>query len=292
MTTTTTSPAATVQVPDGAIAYRDLGEGDPVLFVHGLLVDGRLWDGVAERLSERFRCLVPDWPMGSHRIALDPDADLTPPGFARMIASFIEAVGLERATVVGNDSGGAMSQILAANHPERVERLVLTNCDTFEHFPPFPFSLMPRLARLPGGMTLLAAPFRIGAIARATYGLLSERPLPPELVGSWLRPSLTDPAIKRDAGKVTGGAHKRHTLAAAETLRGFPRPVRFAWGANDRFFRISDAERLAAMVPDGRVESIADARTFAPLDQPERVAESIAGFMQEASGSTTAAASE
>lgn len=290
MTTTTTS--ATARVPGGTIAYRDLGEGDPILFVHGLLVDGRLWDGVAERLSERFRCLLPDWPMGSHRIALGPDADLTPPGFARMIASFIESVGLERATVVGNDSGGAMSQIVAANHPERVERLVLTNCDTFEHFPPFPFSLMPPLARLPGGMTLLAAPFRIGAVARATYGLLTERPLSPELVSDWLRPSLSDPAIKRDAGKVTAGAHKRYTLAAAETLRGFPRPVRFAWGANDRFFRIADAERLAAMVPDGRVEVIGDAKTFVPLDQPERLTEAIAGFMRETSGSPSAIASE
>jgi pimeloyl-ACP methyl ester carboxylesterase len=267
--------------PTGRIAYRDLGEGEPILFVHGLLVDGRLWEGVAERLSDRFRCLVPDWPMGSHRLAMEPDADLTPPGFARMIASFIESVGLERVNVVGNDSGGAMSQILAANHPERVERLVLTNCDTFERFPPFPFSLMPPIARLPGGMTVLAAPFRIGAVARATYAMLAERPIPPALVADWLAPSLTDPAIKRDAGKLTAGAHKRYTLAAAEKLRGFERPVRFVWATEDRFFKLSQAERLAEMVPDARIETVSDARTFVSLDQPARVAELIAGFVGE-----------
>jgi pimeloyl-ACP methyl ester carboxylesterase len=288
---TTTASPATARVPGGTIAYRELGEGDPILFVHGLLVDGRLWDGVAERLSERFRCLVPDWPLGSHRIALEPDADLTPPGVARMIVSFIDSVGLDRTTVVGNDSGGAISQILAANHPERVERLVLTNCDTFEHFPPFPFALMPPIARLPGGMSLLAAPFRIGAVARATYGMLAERPAP-ELVADWLRPSLGDPAIRRDAGKFIAGAHKRHTLAAAAALRGFSRPVRFAWGTGDRFFRIADAERLAAMVPDGSVEPIAGAKTFVPLDRPEVVAELIARFMREPSGSPAATAPE
>jgi len=271
----------TAEVPGGRIAYRELGEGEPIVFVHGLLVDGRLWDGVAERLSDRFRCLVPDWPMGSHRIALGPGADLSPPGLARTVVAFMDALGVERATVVGNDTGGAVSQLVAAHHPERVERLVLTNCDTFEHFPPFPFSLMPPLARLPGGMAALAAPFRIGAVARATYGLLAKRPIPPELVAAWLEPTLRDPAVRDNARAVTAGVDKRYTLEAAERLRGFERPVRFAWAREDRFFKLSQAERLAALVPDGRVEPISDARTFVALDRPERVAELVGEFAAE-----------
>lgn len=271
----------TAEVPGGRIAYRELGEGEPIVFVHGLLVDGRLWDGVAERLSDRFRCLVPDWPMGSHRIALGPGADLSPPGLARTVVAFMDALGVERATVVGNDTGGAVSQLVAAHHPERVERLVLTNCDTFEHFPPFPFSLMPPLARLPGGMAALAAPFRIGAVARATYGLLAKRPIPPELVASWLEPTLRDPAVRDNARAVTAGVDKRYTLEAAERLRGFERPVRLAWAREDRFFKLSQAERLAALVPDGRVEPISDARTFVALDRPERVAELVGEFAAE-----------
>jgi len=269
------------RTPAGPIAYRDLGAGEPILFVHGLLVDGRLWSGVAERLQDDFRCLVPDWPLGSHRTPLDPGADLSPTGMARTIADFMEAVGVERATVVGNDSGGALSQILAAERPERVERLVLTNCDTFEHFPPFPFSLMPPLARLPGGMAALAAPFRIGPVARATYGMLAKRPIPAELVADWLAPTLGDPAVRDDTRAFTAGIHKRYTLDAAEKLRGFERPVRFAWAAEDRFFKLAQAERLAALVPDGRVERVSDALTFVPLDQPGRVAELIAGFAAE-----------
>ncbi len=273
---------ATVEVPGGEIAYRELGEGEPIVFVHGLLVDGRLWEGVAERLAGRFRCLVPDWPLGSHRIAMDPGADLSPPGIARTIVAFMDAIGVERATLVGNDSGGALSQIATADHPERVERLVLTNCDTLEHFPPFPFSLMPPLARLPGGMAALAAPFRIGAVARMTYGTLAKRPIPPEVVAAWLEPTLHDAAVRHDTRKFTAGVHKRYTIEAAEKLRVFERPVRFAWAPDDRFFKLAHAERLAAMLPDARIERVADARTFVPLDQPARVAELVAEFMTAA----------
>jgi pimeloyl-ACP methyl ester carboxylesterase len=273
---------ATVEVPGGRIAYRDLGEGEPIVFVHGLLVNGRLWDGVAEQLAGRFRCLVADWPMGSHRVAMGPDADLSPPGMARTVVAFMDALGIQRATLVGNDSGGAISQITTANHPDRVERLVLTNADTLEHFPPFPFSLMPPLARLPGGMAALAAPFRIGAVARMTYGMLAKHPIAPELVAAWLEPTLHDAAVRDDARKFTAGAHKRYTIEAAEKLRSFERPVRFAWAPEDRFFKLAHAERLAAMLPDARIEQVADARTFVPLDQPARVAELVAEFISEA----------
>lgn len=269
------------EIPQGSIAYRELGQGEPILFVHGLLVDGRLWEGVAERLADRHRCIVPDWPMGAHRRAMNAGTDLSPPGLADIIVAFMDALGLERATIVGNDTGGAVSQVLTANHPERVERLVLTNCDTFEHFPPFPFSLMPLLARLPGGVTALQAPFRFAAARRLGFAPLVKKALPQDLVDSWLEPASTDPGVKRDVTATLRGVHKRHTLAAAEKLRSFERPVRFAWGTEDRFFKLSHAERLAAAVPDGRVVEIPGARTFVPLDEPARVAELVAEFVGE-----------
>jgi pimeloyl-ACP methyl ester carboxylesterase len=286
MNETRTSETKTVELPQGTVAYRDLGEGEPILFVHGLLVDGRLWDGVAERLAERFRCLVGDWPMGSHRIAMKPDADLAPAGQVETIVAFLDALGLDRVTVVGNDTGGAVSQMLTARHPERVERLILTNCDTFEHFPPFPFSLLPPIARLPGGITALSTPFRIGAVRRATYGLLAKHPIAPQLVDAWLAPQ-SDPAIRRDTAKVLTGIRKHELVAAGEALRRFERPIRFAWAPEDRFFRLAHAERLAAIAPDARIEQVADARTFVPLDQPARVAELVADFAR--SGVSSAA---
>jgi pimeloyl-ACP methyl ester carboxylesterase len=270
-----------VDTPQGPVAHRVVGEGPPIVFVHGLLVDSKLWDGVAERLADRHRCIVADWPMGSHRLAMNDDADLTPPGLARIIALLMDELGIERATIVGNDTGGAVSQILTANHPERVERLVLTNCDTFEHFPPFPFNLLPKVARLPGGLSLLQAPQRFAAVRRMGYAPLVKRPLSQELVDSWIEPAAGDPTIRRDLLKILRGIHKRHTLEAAEKLRGFERPVRFAWATDDRFFKRAHAERLAALLQDARIEDIPGAGTFVPLDEPGRVAELVAEFVAE-----------
>jgi pimeloyl-ACP methyl ester carboxylesterase len=270
----------TADLEQGTIHYRDVGEGSPVVFVHGFLVDGRLWERTAASLSAQARCITPDWPMGSHRSALAPEADLSPPGVAKIIADFLSALDLTDVTIAGNDSGGAISQILVTRHPERIGRLVLTNCDSFEHFPPFPFTAMPPIARIPGGMTALALPFRIGALRRAAYAPFAKHRIPDELTAAWIAPSMADAGVRRDLRKFTAGLHKRHTLEAAARLPSFDRPALLAWAPEDRFFTLDQAERLAQAFPDARIETIADAKTFVPLDQPERLAELIGAFVR------------
>jgi pimeloyl-ACP methyl ester carboxylesterase len=280
MTAATQSPHRTeIDLPAGRIRYRDEGSGKPVVFVHGYLVDSRLWDGVVDNLSDRCRCLAPDWPIGSQPMAMNPDADLSPYGIAATIAAFLEELDLEDVTIVGNDSGGAMSQVLVTRHPERIGRLVLTNCDTHENFPPGPFKAMPPIAKLPGGMALLALPFRIGPVARAAFRPFTKKPLPPELIRSWMEPGLNDPGVKRDLKKVTAGMNKRYTLEAAEKLRGSELPILFAWTPKDRLFPLKWAERLAGEVGNAKIVEIPDASTFVPLDQPRRVADEIATFV-------------
>jgi pimeloyl-ACP methyl ester carboxylesterase len=262
----------------GTVRYREAGEGKPVVFVHGFLVDGRLWDGVVDRLSDRCRCIAPDWPLGAQQVPMDPAADLSPPGLARLIADFLERLELEDVTIVGNDSGGAISQILVANHPGRISRLVLTNCDTHENFPPGIFKALPPLAKLPGGTPVLAAPFRIPAVGRLAFAPFSRKGIPRELIASWLGAATADSASLRDLRKVTVDMNKRHTLAAATKLRSSQIPLRLLWAPGDRLFPISYAERLAGEVPRAEVVRIPDARTFVPFDQPQRVADEIAQF--------------
>jgi pimeloyl-ACP methyl ester carboxylesterase len=269
-----------IDLPAGRIRYREAGTGKPVVFVHGFLVDGRLWDGVVDALSDRCRCIAPDWPIGAQQIAMKPDADLSPTGIAALIDSFLASLELDDVTIVGNDSGGAMSQVLATRHPERVGRLVLTNCDTHDNFPPGIFKAMPPLAKLPGGMTVLSAPFRIGALARAAFKPFARTEIPAELVASWMAPSLSDPGVKRDATKVTAGMNKRYTLEAAEQLSSSELPLLLTWAPGDKFFPISYAERLARETPNARLVEIPGAKTFVPLDQPERLADEIAKFVE------------
>jgi pimeloyl-ACP methyl ester carboxylesterase len=277
MTTTETNERKEIDLPAGRIRYREAGSGKPIVFVHGYLVDGRLWDGVVDRLSGRYRCLAPDWPIGAQQVAMKPDADLTPYGIAGIVSSFLEALDLEDVTIVGNDSGGAMSQVLVTRHPERIGRLVLTNCDTHSNFPPGPFKALVPISKLPGGMAAIAAPFRIGAVARAAFKPFA-KDIPPELVASWMEPGLNDPGVKHDLKKVTGGMNKRYTLEAAKKLRGSELPVLLTWAPGDRVFPMKFAERLAGEVPNARIVEIPDSRTFVPLDQPQRLADAIAEF--------------
>lgn len=280
-----------IDLPTGRIRYREAGEGKPIVFVHGYLVDGRLWGGVVDRLSDRFRCIAPDWPIGSQQIAMNPDADLSPPGIASLIHDFLEKLDLEDVTIVGNDSGGAMSQVLVTRHPERIGRLVLTNCDTHENFPPGAFKYVMPLVRVPGAMAAMLAPLRIGAVARTAFKPFSKTTVPPETIASWLEPSQRDHDVRRDLKKVTIDMHRRYTLAAAEKLRGSDLPILLTWAPGDRYFPLRYAEKLAGEAGNARVVEIPDSRTFVPLDQPQRLADEIAGFVSAGADDRAAATS-
>jgi pimeloyl-ACP methyl ester carboxylesterase len=270
----------TVQLPQGAIRYRDTGEGEPILFVHGALVDGRLWSRVTPRLEGEFRCVVPDLPLGAHRPPMNPDADLTPTGLARLLDGFAEAIGLGPVTLVGNDTGGALSQLVATNHGERVAGLVLTNCDTHDRFPPPPFHLFKYVAQIPGGLWAMGQPFRSRALMRRVIGTLAGDPIPDDILDAWAQPSLQDAAVRRDLGKLLKSMSPTYTLEAAERLRSFERPALLAWAPKDPFFKLSYAERLAREIPDCRLELVEGSRTFVPWDRPERLAELLAGFVR------------
>ena len=269
-----------IKLPEGNIHYRESGEGPPIVFVHGLLVDGRLWRKVTPLLEDRFRCIVPELPLGSHPEPLSPDADLSPPGLARIVAGFLEGLDLKDVTLVGNDTGGAISQITAANHPERIGRLMLTNCDAFENFLPPAFRPLQWAAKVPGGLTGMMAGMRFAALRRLpiAYGWLIKRDFAGAPTREWVDPYLTNKGIRRDTIKVLRAIDPKYTLEAAEKLRSWDKPAMLAWAVEDRFFKLSFAERLAAAIPGATLEKIEDSYTFVSEDQPERLAELLGAF--------------
>jgi pimeloyl-ACP methyl ester carboxylesterase len=280
-----------VRLAAGTIRYRDTGAGQPLVFVHGLLVDGTLWRKVTPLLEGEFRCVVPDLPLGSHRLPMSPDADLSPPGVARIVADLIEALELDDVTLIGNDTGGAICQLVATEHPGRLGRLVLTPCDAYENFLPPAFRAMQYAAHVPGLLTVLLQPARLGAVQRSPLGfglLISPDSIDPQVIDSWLRPFFSNRGVRRDAIKFLKAISNRYTLEAAERLRDFDRPALIAWAPEDRFFKLTYGERLAAAIPDARLVRIEASRTFVSEDQPERLAELIGGFVRETSGAGTA----
>ena len=278
----------TLDLTAGTIDYEDTGGSGPVLlFVHGLLVDGSLWRKVVSRL-DGYRCVVPTLPLGSHRQPMRDRSALTPNGVADLIAEFMERLELTDVTIVANDTGGAITQLLLTRRPERVARVVFTPCDAFENFLPPAFKPLQWMAkaRLLGAslQAMRIKPLRGTPLA---YGLLTKRPIPAEVLEGWVRPALDSRGVRGDVTYFTRHIDKNLTLDAAAKLGSFDRPVVLAWAAEDRFFKISFAERLAAVFPDARVEPIADSYTFVSEDQPEV----LAGIIEKCFSPSTSATS-
>jgi pimeloyl-ACP methyl ester carboxylesterase len=271
-----------VTLPQGSIRYREAGSGDPIVFVHGLLTNGELWREVAPRLAKDYRVITPDWPLGSQQLPLKPGSDLSPPGLAALVASFLEALELNNVTLVGNDTGGAVCQLVAVEHPTRLGRLVLTPCDAFEEFPPPTFKPLQLLGYVPGSVFVIGNLLRPAAAHRLpiTYGWLMKRG-DYELTRPWLEPALASREIRRQIAAVLKGMSKEHTLRAAARFGEFSKPVLIAWAPKDRFFKLKNAERLARAFPNARLELVEDSYTFVSLDQPQRTAQLIAEFARE-----------
>lgn len=275
-----------IQLGQGRIRYRESGSGEPLVFLHGIVANGNLWRKVIPRLSEDFRCVVPDLPLGAHEIPMNPEADLTPPGLAALVVDFLAALGLEGATVVGNNTGGAIAQILVAEHPEKVGRLILTPCDCYENFLPPALRYLQWISHLPGSTFLVAQVLRVRPLRRLpiTFGWLSKRPVEREVMDAYVRPLTRNRGVRRDFGKVLRGISHKYTQAAAEKFDNFPGPVLLAWATEDRLFPLRYAERLSGAFPEVRLERIDDSYTFISEDRPEELAELISSFATTSNG--------
>lgn len=273
-----------VEISAGPIHYRERGEGEPMVFVHPMIVNGDMWRKVVPTLAESYRCIAPDWPLGGHEVAMDPGTDLSPPGMARIIAEFLESLDLERVTLIGNDTGGAFAQIVAADHPERLGRLVLITCDAFDNFPPLAAKPLVWFAHVPGSAAAARVVTRSRRVRRSPlcFGGLTKRPFEPEIEDSYLSITRTDAGVRRDCRKALRGLNPRHTLAAAEKLPGFEKPALVVWSTEDHYFPVEHAHRLGALLPNSRVELLDDCYTFVAEDQPDRLAELIDRFTARA----------
>jgi pimeloyl-ACP methyl ester carboxylesterase len=272
----------TVKLNAGTIHYEKVGppDGRPVVFIHGYSMGSSLWRPLSERLAARgFSCLAPTWPLGAHTEPMLDDAELTMEGIAAMVGELLEAHAIEDVVLVGNDTGGAIAQLVATSAPERLGALVLTSCDAFEHFPP-PI-LKPLIAAAKAGPAYTAAlqPLRTRFGRKRGFGALAHADID-DLVAGWVEPALTDRRVRNDLRRLTVSLNRETMVRAAARLPRFTKPALVAWSADDVFFPREDGERLAEALPNSRLEVIENARTFSMIDQPDRLADLIANFAQ------------
>lgn len=285
-TTLPTITAETIDVPTsaGPLRTRIVGSGPPVLFVHGLLVDGHVWDAVAAELSADHRCILPTLPLGSHRLAMQPGADLAPARIAALLDELCAELELDDVTVVANDSGGAITQLWMANGAPRVGRVICTPVDCFDHFPPPAFKPYLTLARsqaMTGAVLRLALRVRRLRHTPLTYGGLTHRPIDDAHARSWMQAPATDRGVLADLCSFVRGAARTDLERESARLRDFARPVLLAWSTEQAWFPVEHAVRLTRLLPDARIALMEGTGAFPQVDQPAALASLVRDFTRD-----------
>ncbi|MGH9227389.1 MAG: alpha/beta fold hydrolase [Acidimicrobiales bacterium] len=280
-----------VDLDIGRIRVREAGDGPPVVLVHGALVNGHLWDDVIPLLADRHRVIAPDLPLGCHAEPVRPGAGLGLPAQADVVGDLLAALGLEDVTLVGNDTGGAICQLVVTRRPEGIGGLVLTSCDAFDNCPPRFFRFLVWASYLPGNAWLLGQTMRSPRFARlpVAFGRLTHRGLDRERLDRMFGPLRRSRGVRRDLVRMLRSLDAADTQAAAAALGGVTMPVLIAWSADDGIFPPEHASRLAALLPHATLSPIADSLAFSPIDQPATLARAIAEFASGANAGGEAA---
>ena len=290
-----------IELSAGTVEYEDTGgDGPALVLLPGLLMDSSLWDQVTADVAGGHRCVVPTLPMGAHRLAAADDADLSLRGMARLVGELLERLDLRHVTLVGNDTGGALVQLLIAGTDDdrsapaaaatrsaalrRIDRIVLVSCDAFDNFPPgLTGKTLVMTGRLPAPLFgAFMQQMRVRPVRRLpiAFGWLTKRG--DASTARWMRPILHDRRIRRDTVRLLrAAAHEKTALLdAADGLATFPGPALVVWASEDRVMPPEHGRRLADLLPQGRLVEVADSYTLIPLDQPGELAEIIGDFVR------------
>lgn len=269
-----------IDLSAGTLDYLDTGgDGPTLVLLHGLLMDSSLWDGPIADLSTDHRCIAPTLPLGAHRHPISGDLSL--PAIAQLVEEFLDRLDLHDVTLVGNDTGGALVQLVLAGKPERVARAVLVSCEAFDNVPP---GLTGKVLVLSGRLSprLFGAfmqQLRLRAVRRLpiAFGWLTKRG--DATTARWIRPVLTSQQIRRDTVRMLRAIDGRAVAEATAAMPSFHRPALVVWAAEDRVMPPEHGRRLAELLPDARLVEVADSYTLVPLDQPASLAGAVRDFV-------------
>jgi pimeloyl-ACP methyl ester carboxylesterase len=266
-----------LDVPSGTLdVYDSGGNGQPIVLVHGLVMDHTEWSAVVGDLVSDFRCIVPVLPLGGHRRPMPEAADLTMRGIALLLADVVDVLQLQPVVLVANDWGGP--QITAVERPDIVAGLVLTPEEAFDNYPPgLPGAFAALSCRMPGGLSLAARSLRIPGVQRLpmTFGRMTVRPIPRDVLHGWTEGLLTDSGVRRDVRRYVASTPKNCLIEVAKRLRGFDKPTKVVWSTDNRTMPRRHGQDLAALIPNSTLVEVDDCSVLMPLDQPHRLATEI-----------------
>jgi pimeloyl-ACP methyl ester carboxylesterase len=265
--------ARSVETPSGRISYVERGEGPVALFVHGVLLNGWLWRHQLHDLSNIRRCIAVDL-LAHGRTEIGNDRDVSVTANAQMLVEFIDALGIDRVDLVGNDSGGGICQIFAANHPDRVRSIALTNSDVHTNWPPEAFKPVVELARQGGLPDLISSMLKDKNIYRSPQALgpAYEDPqaVSDSTIQTYLEPLVSSPKRAQDFARFVASFDNQHTVRIESQLRKLPAPALIVWGDDDIYFDVAWSKWLEEALQSARRRVVLrGARIFFPEERPQ-----------------------
>jgi pimeloyl-ACP methyl ester carboxylesterase len=275
----------------GPLAWQSSGTGPAIVFYAGALANHDLWRDVITMLDDRYRCVTVDLPLGAHPWPLRQGADRSATSLARLIPDSLELLDVRDATVVANDTaGGLLLLSLASGHEAlgRIGRLVLTNCESYQHFPPESLRTAARMCRLlpsvaTAGLRLQSRRgLRSPQARHKALGSVAVTEIDDARMASFADPGLRDRRVAGDLVAAMAGCRPQLMLDAAGAIPRFDRPVLLVWGTECGFFPLAHAERLAADFPSATLITVPGAKTWVPVDNPAAVAAAIGDFVPAA----------
>jgi pimeloyl-ACP methyl ester carboxylesterase len=274
----------TLETRLGPLAWRSSGRGPTLVFFAGALANGDLWRDVVVALEDRYRCITIDLPLGAHPWPLSAGADRSATSLARLLLDCLELLDVDDATVVANDTaGGLLLLSLATGHPAlgRIGRLVLTNCESYDKFPPDALKRASAVSRTRPGLArgMLRLQLRASAARRKIVSGVAASGLDEERAESFFGPARRDQRVADDLVAAMAGFRPELLMEAAEAIPQYDRPVLLVWGDSCDFFPITDAQRLASDFPSATLRPVPGAKTWVPVDEPGTVADAIVEFV-------------
>ena len=274
-----------VQTPSGRVSYTEQGSGPVALFVHGVLLNGYLWRHQQTELSDVRRTIAVDL-LAHGATEISPDQDVSVLANAKMLNEFLDALSIEKADVVGNDSGGGICQIFSALYPERVRSLTLTNCDTHDNWPPEAFKPFVAMVKAGGLRNTLEAMLSNKAVYRSpdALGPAYEHPenVADETIETFLHPFVATDQRTRDLERFVNAFDNKYTVAVESKLKMLNAPTLIVWGTDDIYFDVKWSHWLAETIPGTkrRVE-FKNARIFFPEERAEDFNRELRDFWKQ-----------
>jgi pimeloyl-ACP methyl ester carboxylesterase len=260
-----------VQTRSGELSYIDAGAGPVALFVHGLATNAYLWRNVIEALTAQRRCIAVDLPLhGQSPVSAEQDVSVA--GLATVLSDFCDALGLDSIDLVANDTGGAIAQVFAARHPQRLATFTLTNCDTGDNLPPESFKPVVEQAKAGTLAPTAVELFKdLSAVRQIAFGTSYEHPenLDLEVVRAYLEPCFGTLDRARQFEAILAALDPGDLKVIEPQLRALTVPTLVVWGTGEQSFDVSWAYWLRDTIPGvTRVVTVEGARLFFPEERP------------------------